>query len=78
MKSDRVPCLITGPPGSDSHKEESLRPARREVHWGEAPMCAPNSPSEVQFREIYSRCKPLGGNFSNQPYDSKAIKALAA
>jgi hypothetical protein len=37
-----------------------------------SPPCAPKSPSKVQFREIYSSCKPLGGNFSNQPYDSQS------
>lgn len=31
--------------------------------------------SVVQFLEIYPSCKPLGADFSNQPYDSAAAAA---
>lgn len=51
---------------------------RREQSRGGASVQAPKSPSEVQFQEIYSSGKPFGANFSNQPHDSKAMKAFAA
>lgn len=38
----------------------------------------PKSLSEVQFWKIYSSFKALGVNFSNQPYDSKAVRVFAA
>jgi len=62
-------------PGGDCSETRPLAGARLRAHQHAARAHRKKFLSAAQFPEIYSSCKPLGANFSNQPYDSIALAA---